>query len=50
MMREHPNMARLIGDMALGIANLRLRAHEGAMRRERDAALAAAVRRWSTQR
>jgi hypothetical protein len=30
MMREHPNMARLIGDMALGIANLRLRAHEGA--------------------
>ena len=36
-------MPRLIGDMALGIAKLGLRAHEGAMREqwEPDAVLAA---------
>lgn len=40
-MREQPKMARLIGDTALGVVKLGLRAQEGAMRGQRDADLAA---------
>ena len=40
MMGEHPKIARLIGDMALGVTTLGLRAQESTMRRQRDDALA----------
>ena len=41
MMREDPKQARLIGDMALGIVKLGLRAREGDVGVRRDQALAA---------
>jgi hypothetical protein len=40
MIREHRKMARLIGDIALGLTKLGPRAPEGAVRSQRDAALA----------
>ena len=41
VMREHPAVARLVGDMALAVTKLGLRAQEGATRGQRDATLAA---------
>ena len=40
-MREHPAVARLIGDIARAVTKLGLRAQEGATRGQRDADLAA---------
>jgi len=40
-MRQHPQIARLIGDMARAVTKLGLRAQECAMSGRRDAALAA---------
>ena len=41
IMREHPQVARLVGDMARAVIKLGLRAQAGASRGQRDADLAA---------
>ena len=48
-MREQPKMARLIGDTALGVVKLGLRAQEGAMRGQRDPESGGAAGRNSGQ-
>jgi len=50
MMREQPKVARLIGDIALGVAKLGLRVQEGAMRGQRDADLAALLEEIAAER